>query len=637
MATSGLSVQCKDVEMILQCFICFETFKRPQTLPCLHTFCGGCLETAVPVIQHEGHPCISCPLCHKFHRSGEYINSFLVKQFMELYSKCTEQVAHCYCCDGKEVQWRCLDCKLNMCAPCQYVHSKTPTSQLHKYQSFTTEANLTLDEILYCEHHKGHRIELYCVECESLICMMCRATSHSNHKCETVDQVNKRLTKKVEDILKSVIKDLEECKEQDKFFGYHHDIIQREFELVKAKYREKKRQVIAAIEKKEQEALHRLENSAKRNCERIQAVCNQNKDQSQVRRRLIDTSTTAMNSAKGCSLLNLLSRDLMQKLAEEEQKPVNNVSVEVAMPIFNGNMAVTEDIIFVNPSRFSNHAISFQPQTLGARSFNVKFADVMSTVDKKKVEVKLQGRPFRLNFVQNSIWIPSNKEGAGDYQVFNICNQTNTCKSHDTLKVVNAFCQSSNNNIIAACNNGLYSLTTNGQVEYKITDGVFTDVCTGGESLVAVERNECQVQVYRLTNKKWSNQTEFTVKDPDKTLKSIHVNHNSVYVCYNWTDKIYKYSLQGEYLEEYGAAQTHALCEFYGPYLSGTDCQGSLIVCDSCNHCIQVRSSQGEWQQYKLEGITRVRDVVVVKGRLFVLWGKSGNMKLAVYETNLFK
>ena len=631
MATGTIGVPLKDIEKILQCSICLEIFQNPRTLPCSHTFCNECIKKYVPVIQHAHQRGINCPLCRKFQKEGEYINSFLVKQFRELYDRCTDQITHCHCCEN-EAKWRCLDCNLNMCASCLNVHSKMPISRLHKYQPFTTEVNFTLDEIFYCGSHKGKKLELHCIQCESLICWMCRATTHSDHKCETVNEGNKRFTKKVQDILKSLTQDLEECKAEDKFLECQHELMEKECKEVKEKYQKETKRLIAAMQKQEQKSLEQIEKLARENHERIQTACDQNKAQIQVKQRLLDTSTTTLTSAKGSSLLKILTGDLMQKLIEEEKKPVKNALVDVAMPAFNGNAEFTEDFVFVNPPNIANHTRSFQ----GVRSPNVNFGDVISTVGEKEVEVRLQGGPFRLSYVDNNIWIPSNKEGTGDYEVLNICDLTTTQWSYDTLDCVTGFCQSSNSDVIAACTNGLYSLNTNGQVQYKITDGYFTDVCTVGESVVAVEHYECKVQVYRLTNNKWIKQTEFTVKDANQELKSIHVHHNSVFVCYRWTNKIYKYSLQGEYIEEYGTVRGNALGEFYGPYVSGTDGQGSLIVCDKCNHRIQVRSSQGEWQQYKLEGITDVRVVLVVKGTLFVLWGVN-KRKLTVYKLNIFK
>ena len=634
MATGSTGIPLKDIEKILECPICLETFRSPRTLPCSHTFCNECLETAVAVIQHEGQKGIKCPLCRHFCKAREYINSFLVRQFMELHSRCTEQVMHCYCCD-KEAKWRCLDCKLNMCASCQYVHSKTPMSQLHKYQPFTADASLTLDDIFYCEQHHGQKLELHCADCQLLICMLCRATSHTNHACETVDEGNRRLTEKIETLLQPVRKDLDICKAQESFLEYQKNLMQKACKEAKQKYLEEKKHLIAGIEKQAQEVLVKIEQCIKENQDKIQAAHDQNRAQLQVKQKLLDTSATALSSARGCSLIRILTRDLMQKLTEEKQKPVNNASIEITVPAFY--KAFTGDFVFFNPPNLEKHTRSFQPDKLRVRTLSIKFEDVMSKVGEKELEVSLAHNPFRLGLVDNNIWIPGNSQSTGDFEVLDIHDKAMTKKSCGKLKCVNAFCQVYNNAAVGACDNGLYTLSTNGQVQYKIADGVFTDVCCEGKRLVAVDSDKCEVQVFRLANSKWTRETKFIVKDPDEGLKSIYVNHNSVYVCYHWSRKIYKYSLLGEYIEEYGTIQGNALGDFHGPFVSGSDLQDSLIVCDTINHRIQVRSSEGEWQQYKLEDITNIRDILVVKERLFVLWGLSNHKWLTVYKINLFK
>ena len=71
------------------------------------------------------------------------------------------------------------------------------------------------------------------------------------------------------------------------------------------------------------------------------------------------------------------------------------------------------------------------------------------------------------------------------------------------------------------------------------------------------------------------------------------------------------------------------LGQFDGPFVSGTDCNQSLIVCDRLNCRIQVKKLDGEWAQYELpEGITYVIDILVVKQRLFVLWQETNENRI---------
>ncbi|KAL4229940.1 zinc ion binding [Mactra antiquata] len=51
-------------ESFLSCSICFQPFIRPKALPCLHTFCEGCLWDYV-ASRFEGTGQFPCPLCRQ--------------------------------------------------------------------------------------------------------------------------------------------------------------------------------------------------------------------------------------------------------------------------------------------------------------------------------------------------------------------------------------------------------------------------------------------------------------------------------------------------------------------------------------------------------------------------------------------
>ena len=52
-------------EDLLNCSICFERFKRPKILPCLHTFCQLCIQRHFDIYKllHGGR--LSCPTCRE--------------------------------------------------------------------------------------------------------------------------------------------------------------------------------------------------------------------------------------------------------------------------------------------------------------------------------------------------------------------------------------------------------------------------------------------------------------------------------------------------------------------------------------------------------------------------------------------
>lgn len=53
----------EEVNKYLSCAICFEHFKEPKVLPCLHTYCKECL---VKLVKKQGSDhVIFCPACRE--------------------------------------------------------------------------------------------------------------------------------------------------------------------------------------------------------------------------------------------------------------------------------------------------------------------------------------------------------------------------------------------------------------------------------------------------------------------------------------------------------------------------------------------------------------------------------------------
>ena len=48
------------VDEHLTCSVCLESFKDPKVLPCLHTFCLGCI---VNLAENAESDTINCPEC----------------------------------------------------------------------------------------------------------------------------------------------------------------------------------------------------------------------------------------------------------------------------------------------------------------------------------------------------------------------------------------------------------------------------------------------------------------------------------------------------------------------------------------------------------------------------------------------
>lgn len=61
---AGVDIAEQIQDSFLSCTICFQPFNRPKALPCLHTFCEGCLRDYV-ASRFEGTGKFPCPLCRQ--------------------------------------------------------------------------------------------------------------------------------------------------------------------------------------------------------------------------------------------------------------------------------------------------------------------------------------------------------------------------------------------------------------------------------------------------------------------------------------------------------------------------------------------------------------------------------------------
>ncbi|XP_060558107.1 tripartite motif-containing protein 59-like [Ruditapes philippinarum] len=133
----------------IQCPVCLDTYQRPRTLPCLHSFCSTCLHSHITNAGQNAH-----------------FSSFL-----------------------------CPVCRANTRPPRPYSGKDTWTEQFpinHWIVSVIDEATVTQqDDAIYCDLHPDSKVNLYCFDHETVCCPMCVATAH--RKCDHVDEIEKVL------------------------------------------------------------------------------------------------------------------------------------------------------------------------------------------------------------------------------------------------------------------------------------------------------------------------------------------------------------------------------------------------------------------------------------------------------------
>ena len=94
LTTTKTSTLAEDVDRELTCAICLSRYETPKVLPCLHTYCKGCLEDLVKKARDDH---VTCPQCKEDHRLPEegvdgFKTYFTIKNLLELLKVATTVV-----------------------------------------------------------------------------------------------------------------------------------------------------------------------------------------------------------------------------------------------------------------------------------------------------------------------------------------------------------------------------------------------------------------------------------------------------------------------------------------------------------------------------------------------------------------
>ena len=194
----------------LTCAICQDLLNEPKILPCLHSFCTGCLKewsgrlaNLDPSKRH-----LECPLCRakvllSTSRAVEELPShFSAIRLVEIV-RLQEQAGSkkvtpiCQHCDDEEAAVSsCSECAIFLCEFCEKSHKKAKATKGHKIISLdemrkgTSEVPSILPEkVDMCPTHPTKPLELYC-KCEDvLICRDCIIKKHKDHDYDVISDV----------------------------------------------------------------------------------------------------------------------------------------------------------------------------------------------------------------------------------------------------------------------------------------------------------------------------------------------------------------------------------------------------------------------------------------------------------------
>ena len=211
----------KDLEGEITCAICHDHYTEPKVLPCCHYYCKQCLHQLT--LRKGAHKPFSCPECRKDTTLPEggldnLPTAFFVNRMKEVHSKL--ELAHgkveakCEMCSEDKAEAFCRQCAKFMCADCAKSHLKMKKAYpCHKVSTLEELREGGAEEILAtepsfqtCKIHK-QPMNVYCYDCESLVCRDCTMKDHLGHNYEFVivaaPQIKQKLVQQLDPLRES--------------------------------------------------------------------------------------------------------------------------------------------------------------------------------------------------------------------------------------------------------------------------------------------------------------------------------------------------------------------------------------------------------------------------------------------------
>ncbi|KAL4617905.1 E3 ubiquitin-protein ligase TRIM56-like isoform X1 [Arapaima gigas] len=226
--TTHMASQLSDKikEDFLECKVCFEVYRTPRTLSCLHSFCEPCLEQLLD--KEKGT--VTCPDCRTVSDlQGSVHNakaSFFINSLLDLFHSKTTKEATCSMClalgkNGVSALFRCLDCADFLCSSCAQGHCLSRLTLDHSVVSLANyiagchDEEARLKQERRCQSH-GEPLRFYCDTCTIAICRDCRMLEHFSHQVQSLLQAATARKPQLEQLISSLDGNIQCLTEKEK-------------------------------------------------------------------------------------------------------------------------------------------------------------------------------------------------------------------------------------------------------------------------------------------------------------------------------------------------------------------------------------------------------------------------------------
>ena len=198
------------IKQELTCTICQDLLNDPKILPCLHSFCTGCLKQwsgrLANLDSSKRH--LKCPLCRAkvllstsraIEELPSHFSAIRLVEIIRLQEQANSKKVTpiCQnCVEGENAVSMCSNCTVFLCDFCVKSHQRGKATFGHKIQSMdemrkgnSDVPSVLPDKIEMCPTHPTKLLELYCKCEEVLICRDCIIKKHKDHDYDVISDV----------------------------------------------------------------------------------------------------------------------------------------------------------------------------------------------------------------------------------------------------------------------------------------------------------------------------------------------------------------------------------------------------------------------------------------------------------------
>ena len=259
-----------------ECPMCSKTVDQPKFLPCLHSFCLGCLNRFSTTEKEQGKTVIECCVCSssvKIPDGGTFDNfptpfhlSRLVDILMLENFKPQQRI--CDICEvNSGVERYCLECKMFYCVDCLGPHSRFIitrghyTISLHDLEARSLEEAIRRPVLCAQRSHEGEEVKYYCQDCQVSICQKCIVDPHYRHNIVEILQATDEGKQQIMEGVEKLKTRLSECEKEAKKEAESFHRVHQNYLAAKNAIHKNVAELILQLKQHEQDVLAKLDNA----------------------------------------------------------------------------------------------------------------------------------------------------------------------------------------------------------------------------------------------------------------------------------------------------------------------------------------------------------------------------------------